>query len=167
MSIANVFWLSFDSLVVSLALGPLLRLPSACIRLALAFGACDALAYVIGGALGWHVGGEWVRQAGAVLVFSYGLYVLAVAAWSLSRVGRWLIWVMPLFMSLDNLAFGAANPSSSLGLAQRAFLLGIASGALALTGLLLSSAIGRFTRCSAEWLAGAGLLLAFCILLFN
>jgi putative Mn2+ efflux pump MntP len=163
----SVLWLSLDSLVVSLALGPLLRPPSAYVRLALAFGACDALAYLIGGSLGWHIGGEWVRQASVLLVFCYGLYVLAVAVLSLPRVVQWPVWILPILMSLDNLVFGVTNTSLRPELMQYAFLLGIVSGGMALMGIVIGRVISRWLRCSTEQLAGVGLLLACCMLLFN
>lgn len=162
MSLATLFLLSFDSLIVSLALGPLLHRLSARLGLALAFGVCDALAVVIGSVFGWRLSEGWSGQVGTMLVLFYGLYVLALAAWSRPVAKRWPIWLLPLFMSLDNLAFGATRTVSL----EFALLSGIVSGSMALLGLMPGSQASRWFRCSAEWLAGVDLLLAGCILLF-
>jgi len=144
--------LSLDSFIAGCALGPL-GLPRASRgRLALAFGACDALATLVSGRIGLSVAAA--GQAGPVLMAAYGACVLL-----LGRLALWerrLIRALPLLLCLDNLATPAAPALAPL--------LGVASAGMALAGFGAAASGARFfaTRpraCGVALICGSGLLL--------
>jgi putative Mn2+ efflux pump MntP len=164
--------LGFDSFIVSLALGPLLDCRLARVRLALLFGACDALATLLGAAVvGRYVGGWSIGQAAPMSAAAYGLFVLAAASFGRSRLTtrarpRSLL-LLPLLMSVDDLAQGAAGGPFTTNLLPHSLLLGVTSGSMALLGLLLGGALVRLGGRSAARYSASGLLLAAAIMLFT
>jgi hypothetical protein len=112
-SLMAAMLLGIDSLVVSAALSPMFKLWSPGWRLAFAFGACDAVAFLIGSAFSW---GAWARDVAEpalpAAVLAYGLYVLAAARWRADRRGL-----------------------------RASAMLGLASGALSLLGLAAGNAL--------------------------
>lgn len=77
----------------------------------------------------------------------------------LAEAGGRLIWMLPLCLSLDNLAAGMATETSAGSAALAAFTFGAASGCLALLGLWLGASIAGRSRLRAEWLGGTTLIL--------
>jgi putative Mn2+ efflux pump MntP len=129
--------LGVDSFVVSAALGPMFKPSGPGWRMAVAFGACDAIAFVIGSAF---CGAAWIGQVtGPTLpaaVLAYGLYVLAAARWSSHRVSTRPVYLLPVLMSFDNLVDSLLAGPPGGGVFGQALLLGFASGALSLLGLV-------------------------------
>jgi len=157
--------LGSDGFTVSLALGPLITRTPARRRLALAFGLCDVAATIAGFALHRRIPGGWVAGGAPALALSYGCYVLVVARSAPARLHRWPAYLLPVLLSLDNLAYGSAVPSPGAGVVPHALLLGASSAALAFTGLVAGGALGRRRPGSAERWAAAGLVAASFVLL--
>ena len=156
--------LGIDSLLVGIALGPVIRERHRRWTMALAFGVCDGLALLVGFQVGppARVSLAWCEWAGVVAVGLYGVLVLLTAAWGRAaavagRV-RWFPLILPLVMSLDNLAAGFAHaevgaPSSVLVLLPAGL-----SGVLAACGLFLGAAVGGAYPAWRRWLAGSALV---------
>jgi hypothetical protein len=156
--------LGVDSLIVGLAIGAIVdrrwRLP-----LAALFGVADGAAFLIGAGLGWQIsaGATEVLEIGTLAALS--LWLLVVAA-STKRVAQFLpVWVMPLALTLDNLAYGAVGDHSTSWLLGHAGEQALSSSLFALVGLLVAAGLPRVVpvlerRTAAYRLAGAALLVA-------
>jgi len=173
-----------DSFLVSIPLGAMELVPSRRRRLALAFGACDGLATGLGALLplaGVRVFSgkmEWIAPA---LMAGYGLSVIAlgwrVGAESPRGQGSRLAFVLPAFLSLDNLVGGSASLMGTPENVAGAVVMGAISGALSLAGLAVGAAVARragstpfatrLTACRPARLSGSMFLLAavamYCI----
>jgi putative Mn2+ efflux pump MntP len=158
--------LSLDSLVVALALSPLLRSAAQRWRWAALFGLCDGLGVMMGfafGEAGW--GAALAHRAVPFIALSCGVYCLVAACWNKFRADPRLALALPVLMSLDNFAYGVGLDSLAGEALGRAVIMGLASFSLALVGLVLGGAI-RFPGLRArEWSAGFALLAA-CLVLF-
>jgi putative Mn2+ efflux pump MntP len=126
--------LGLDSAVVSFALGTTGVARPRQRRLAFAFGMCDAAASLAGFYIGSAVTGRFDGLAhwiGPVLVALYALLVLATArsAGAVAAIARrsWPLYLLPVLMSLDNLAFSSSLVHAVPPLACAA-VLGIVSG---------------------------------------
>lgn len=152
------FLLGLDSLAVSFAVG---LTPGRGGRrwLPLAFALCDGLGSWAGAALDLNLraltGAGWL---GPAAVAGYGLYVLASARTAARPTtdGAWLVLVLPVCLSLDNLVAGPSLPFAVTPLS--AVVIGGVSGALALVGSAIGGAGTTWTGRRAGWLSGAILL---------
>lgn len=150
-----------DNLQVSAALG-LTALPAGRrLRLAVAFGLCEGLMPLAGLALGHGVLralGPWPErvEAGVLLACGAAILVLALrerhptqaarlaaadgaarpAGASAAAGRRWLLYGLPLSLSLDNLLAGVALGATGSPLVVSALVIGAVSTALCLAGLL-------------------------------
>lgn len=154
--------LSFDSLIVSLALGPLVRSPRQRWLLAALFGICDGLAVIAGVALRFR----FACPLGAVFALVCGAYFLVAAFWDKFRADFRLVFLLPLVMSLDNFVYGLESGPLSGLVMTRAAVLGFASFGLAALGLyaggrLPFSGPRASQRFAGFALAGTGVLLLF------
>jgi hypothetical protein len=156
--------LGIDSLIACMAIGAIVdrrwRLP-----LIALFGLADAAAFLIGAGLGWTL------SAGLTVVLEIGtlaalaVWLLVVAAGTRRMAELWPVWVLPLALTMDNLAYGVASDYSG-SLAGHAAEQAASSSLLALVGLSAAAvvlprvlpAIER--RAVAIRFAGAALLLA-------
>jgi hypothetical protein len=116
---------ALDSLIAGLVVGPLLPSRRERVRLALAFGGCDAAATLLSSA----------RTFPLLAPPSWRVYLLCVFVVACAvRRNRKLVWLLPVLLSADNLFAGALDGT--------ALELGAGSAAMALVGLSLS-ALGR------------------------
>jgi hypothetical protein len=122
----DVLMLSADSLAVGMLIGPAVQ-PGLRTRLALAFGACDGLATIVGRYFGF--------EAPLMLCFA------ALTLWCLRACARgalsWrpsFIYGLPILFSFDSLLFPVSPADASL--------LGVTSAALAFIGLTANAAFG-------------------------
>ena len=160
--------LSLDSLIVSLALSPLIRTPSQRWLMAGLFGFCDGLAVVAGYGFGGLVGGlAWAHEAGPIFALCGGVYCLVAAFWRTFRADLRMAYLLPVLMSIDNFAYGVGIGPSISNLAERAVFLGLASGSLAMLGLLIGHWLRLPNRRASEWTAGFGLIAASVLLYFT
>jgi len=158
----TVLLLGSDSFVVSFVCGPLRSGQWARLRLALAFGGCDALGMLAGASLRWHLG-AWGRVPVPVVIAGVALCLVVATARGKRFRGR-LLFALPVLLSFDNLVFGAAGGPLSRQVVAHAGLSGLASGAMALGGLALGGAASRLTSTPAQRWAAVGLLAASCVL---
>lgn len=159
------FTLSLDSFRVSLTLGAMKLTRARQAQIALAFAACDGLAPLAGLWLGQSVVGyvgEWVGYLGPLMLGLYGCYVLyAARRWRDSEAteqDHWLIFGIPLSLSLDNLVAGASLGLIGFPVLLSATVIGAISGLMSLTGLLVGRAAVRYLPVRAELLGGVALI---------
>jgi hypothetical protein len=155
--------LGIDSFIACMAIGAIVdkrwRLP-----LAAAFGVADGVAFLIGAGLGWTIsaGVTGVLEIGTLAAL--GVWLIVVAAGTRRVAELWPLWVLPLALTMDNLAYGVASDYSGslLGHAAEQTL---SSAVLALVGLYVAGMLPRVLpamerRTVAIRFAGAALLLA-------
>ncbi len=159
------FTLSLDSFRVSLTLGALKLKPWRQAQIALAFGLCDGLAPLVGLLLGQslvkYIGG-WVEYFGPLMLGLYGCYVIYVARRcrdsEAAEQDHWLVFGIPLSLSLDNLVAGTSLGLIGFPVALSVAVIGTMSGLMSLAGLRLGSAAVRYLPVRAELLGGVALI---------
>jgi hypothetical protein len=155
--------LGIDSFIACMAIGAIVdrrwRLP-----LVALFGVADAVAFLIGAGLGWQLsaGVTGVLEIGTVAAL--GLWLMVVAAGTRRVTELWPVWVLPIALTLDNLAYGVASDYSG-SLAGHATEQALSSALLALIGLYAAGVLPRLvpalkSRAVAVRFAGVALLVA-------
>jgi hypothetical protein len=149
--------LGIDSLIACVAIGAIVdrrwRLP-----LVALFGVADGTAFLIGAGLGWTLSAGLTEVLEVGTLAALGLYLLVVAAGS-RRLAELPVWLVPIALIADNLAYGVAYSGSLLGHAAEQAL---SSSLLALVGLLAVAAVLPRVerRAAAVRFAGGALLVA-------
>jgi hypothetical protein len=153
--------LGIDSLIACMALGAIVdrrwRLP-----LVALFGVGDAVAFLIAAGLGWQLSEGMTLALGTGTLAALAVWLLVVAAGTRRFTELWPVWLLPVALTLDNLAYGAvADQSTAWHAGEQA----LSSSLLALAGLLGAVALSRTLpgmerRAFAVRFAGAALLLA-------
>jgi hypothetical protein len=156
--------LGIDSLIACIAIGAIVdrrwRLP-----LAAAFGIADGTAFLVGAGLGWTISAGVTEVLEIGTLAALAVWLLVVAAGTRRAAEFWPVWVLPLALTMDNLAYGVASDYSG-SLAGHAAEQAASSSLLAIVGLFAAAvvlprvlpAIER--RTVAIRFAGAALLLA-------
>jgi hypothetical protein len=151
--------LGIDSLIACVAIGAIVdrrwRLP-----LAALFGVADGTAFLIGAGLGWTLSAGLTEVLEVGTLAALGLYLLVVAAGS-RRLAELPVWLVPIALIADNLAYGVANDYSG-SLLGHAAEQAVSSSLLALVGLFAVAAVlpRLERRAVAVRFAGGALLVA-------
>lgn len=157
----SLLLLGLDSLIVCLAIGPLVE-PRSRLKLAALFGVADGMAFLVGAGLGVRLlsdGASTVLTTG--LVVAMGLYLLVVAAGTRQAAARWPVWVLPIALVFDNLTYGLVGDHAAGSLFAHAGEQALSSATLALVGLVAGALIPVVQRrADANRVAGGALLLA-------
>jgi hypothetical protein len=155
--------LGIDSLIACMAIGAIVdrrwRLP-----LAAAFGIADATAFLIGAGLGWTISAGVTEVLEIGTLAALGVWLLVVVAGTRRVAQLWPLWVLPLALTMDNLAYGVASDYSG-SLLGHAAEQALSSALLALVGLYVAGVLPRVLpamerRAVAVRFAGVALLLA-------
>jgi hypothetical protein len=155
--------LGIDSLIACIAIGAIVdrrwRLP-----LAAAFGVADGTAFLIGAGLGWTISAGVTEVLEIGTLAALGVWLIVVAAGTRRVAQLWPLWVLPLALTMDNLAYGVASDYSG-SLLGHAAEQALPSALLALVGLYVAGVLPRVLpamerRAVAVRFAGAALLLA-------
>jgi len=155
--------LGIDSLIACIAIGAIVdrrwRLP-----LAAAFGVADGTAFLIGAGLGWTISAGVTEVLEIGTLAALGVWLIVVAAGTRRVAELWPLWVLPLALTMDNLAYGVASDYSG-SLLGHAAEQALSSALLALVGLYVAGVLPRVLpalerRAVAVRVAGAALLLA-------
>ncbi len=164
--------LSLDSFRVSLGLGALRLRPVKQAQIVAAFGLCDGLAplagMVIGQSLTRFMSG-FADYLGPALLGLYGAFVI-YADWRWDDDGGqrdpsvWVVFGLPLSLSLDNLIAGASLGLNGLPLPVCVGMIGGCSALAALTGLRLGQLVRTIPALNREWVAGAALIVIAAVL---
>jgi hypothetical protein len=156
--------LGIDSLIACMAIGAIVdrrwRLP-----LAAAFGLADGTAFLIGAGLGWTISAGVTEVLEVGTLAALGVWLLVVAAGTRRAAELWPVWVLPIALTMDNLAYGVASDYSG-SLLGHAGEQALSSSLLALIGLVAAAVLlprvipVMERRAVAVRFAGAALLLA-------
>lgn len=155
--------LGIDSLIACIAIGAIVdrrwRLP-----LAAAFGVADGTAFLIGAGLGWTISAGVTEFLEVGTLAALGVWLIVVAAGTRRVAELWPLWVLPLALTMDNLAYGVASDYSG-SLLGHAAEQALSSALLAFVGLYVAGVLPRVVpalerRAVAVRFAGAALLLA-------
>jgi hypothetical protein len=138
MAVLLPFLLSLDSLFASLALAVFRVDRTRQVRLALAFGICDAFASLLRSSLGPPTTKSFWLESPQFRV-ALGVYLLAVFSVWIFRVtrpfGSQLLWTIPVLLSIDNLLGPGQEPFT----ASSAILVAFASASMSLVGFGLGT----------------------------
>lgn len=159
------FTLSLDSFRVSLGLGATRPRPARQAQIALAFGLCDGLAPLLGLLVGQslvdYVGG-WVEYLGPLMLCGYGLYTVYVARRCAEKESDdndgWIVFGLPLTLSLDNLVAGASLGVLGFPVLLSVAVIGATSALMSLAGLRLGRVAVNFFKLRSELLGGLALI---------
>jgi putative Mn2+ efflux pump MntP len=160
------FALALDSFAVSASVGAAGLSRSRHLGLSLSFGICDGLASLFGAML--RIGpddssDQWLHWIAPVAVAAYALYVLLLTKLTLSAGrntdARWLVFGLPLCLSLDNFLAGGRLNALELPAPVTAMLFGLCSGLLAFAGLRLGGWASAHWQCQARRAGLLGLFL--------
>jgi hypothetical protein len=155
--------LGIDSLIACMAIGAIVdkrwRLP-----LAAMFGVADGVAFLIGAGLGWTISAGVTEVLAIGTLGALGLWLIVVAAGTRRAAELWPVWVLPIALTVDNLAYGVASDYSGSLLGHTAEQ-ALSSSLLALIGLYAAGVLPRVVpalerRTVAVRFAGAALLVA-------
>ncbi len=163
--------LGLDSFRASLAMGAAGLGATRAFRVALAFGACDGVAPLVGLALGQATAASissWSELVAPTLLIGSGAYVLfkRLEEERGPPEGGWAILGMPLCLSLDNLVAGIGLGALGPPVVPSAVVIGAISGGMSLLGLALGrvgrlSLPARVERLSGLLLVAMGVVAAF------
>jgi hypothetical protein len=155
--------LGIDSLIACIAIGAIVdkrwRVP-----LAAMFGVADGAAFLVGAGLGWQFSEGVTIALGTGTLAALGLWLLLVATGTRRAAELWPVWVVPIALTMDNLAYGVASDYSG-SLLGHAAEQALSSSLLALIGLYVAGVLPRALpalerRAVAVRFAGAALLIA-------
>jgi hypothetical protein len=155
--------LGIDSFIACMAIGAIVdkrwRLP-----LAAAFGVADGAAFLIGAGLGWTISAGVTEVLEIGTLAALGAWLVVVAVGTRPMADLWPLWVLPLALTMDNLAYGVASDYSG-SLLGHTVEQAASSALLALAGLYAASLLPRLvpalqSRAVAIRFAGAALLVA-------
>jgi hypothetical protein len=155
--------LGIDSFIACIAIGAIVdkrwRLP-----LAAMFGVADGAAFLVGAGLGWTISAGVTEVLEIGTLAALGVWLIVVAAGTRRVAQLWPLWVLPLALTMDNLAYGVASDYSG-SLLGHAAEQALSSALLALVGLYVAGVLPRVLpamerRAVAVRFAGAALLLA-------
>jgi hypothetical protein len=131
--------LGIDSFIACMAVGAIVdkrwRLP-----LAAAFGLADGTAFLIGAGLGWTISAGVTEVLEVGTLAALGLWLLVVAAGTRRAAELWPVWVLPIALTMDNLAYGVASDYSG-SLVGHAGEQALSSSLLALIGLVAAAVV--------------------------
>lgn len=158
--------LSLDTFRVSLGLGALNLRPVKQAQIAIAFGLCDGLAPLFGMLMGQFLVryiSEWTEYLGPAVLGLYGAYVLYLASrCEISDEGRdpggWIVFGLPLSLSLDNLIAGASLGMTGFPLPLSVVVIGTCSALAALAGLRIGRIARSYLAFKPEWIGGVALI---------
>lgn len=161
--------LGVDSLIACIAVGPIVS-RRLFVPFAALFGICDAGGFLLGSALHWSVPASVSAITQTAILVALGVYWIAVAAapktaqaTSVPR-SRWLMWVLPFALSIDNVAYGLIGGRGAIlqQAGQQALSSALLGGIGLAIGLAIASAIPAVRRQTAvaNGVAGGALIVA-------
>jgi manganese efflux pump family protein len=164
------FVLSLDNFRVSIALGAFQFSWRHALRIAVAFGLWDGVSPLIGAVIGRYLGqaiGPVADILGPIVLAVYGLYLgvrsLKTQA-SEAPDERWVLFGMPLSLSLDNMIAGTGLGLLGFPPVFSAAVFGAITALTSFVGLQLGRVAARFIPIRSDLLTGIGLLIVAAVL---
>ena len=168
------FALGIDSWRASVGLGSVNRDHLRQFRLALTFGVFDAITPLIGLILGHSLlglVGSWLQYLGPICLAAYGVYVIYFSrrtSTELTDVNqKWIIFGLPLSLSLDNLVAGTGLGLLDFSPIASAAILGLISGLMSWFGLRVGSILIDKLPIRAHLIAGVTLIVVALSLIID
>ncbi len=163
--ITSIFVFGADSFIVSVAIAPLVASARHRLYWAASFGMCDAFAVLLGHAYGGFTWGPFVaNNASPIYLLCGGVYCLIAAFWNRFRADARLAALLPVLLSLDNLAYGISLPSGSLVVTSHAVLFGLGSIGMSSLGFYIGKRLRSEQSTRNETWAGLAMILAGILL---
>jgi manganese efflux pump family protein len=160
------FVVGLDNFRVAVGLGTLNLTHQRRVHIALAFCLCEALAPLVGLKIGNVLIDSisiWVEAIGPIVLGGSGLYIIyrTLRHEEEDRLfdSRWVIFGLPISLSLDNLLAGVGLGMLGLPILLSTLVIGAISGMMCVIGLLVGGAVARYLPCQAELLSGVILLM--------
>jgi manganese efflux pump family protein len=159
------FLLTLDNFRVSIGLGTLNIDATRHRHISLAFGICESVTPILGFVIGHSFSSSitpLMQYIGPLIVGGYGAYVILVDRFEKKHLlidRYWLIFVLPLSLSLDNMMAGVGLGIIGFQIVPYAIILGTISGLMSLTGLRLGHAIRKYLPNKADLIGGIALII--------
>lgn len=167
--------LSFDSLRASMGLGATRPSRARRFKIAVIFGICDGLAPLVG-----LFAGQWLlayidvlgKSLGPLLLGAYGIYIIYVTLHYGENTreeegSRWLVWGIPLSLSLDNIIAGASLGNLKFSVVISLIVIGVMSSLMSLLGFYLANLTINRLKIKTELFGGICLVLIALSLVFD
>lgn len=159
------FVVGLDNFRAAVGLGTLILTYQHRLRIALIFSLCEALTPLAGLRIGnvlIESIGPWIELIGPIVLGSSGLYVI----YRTSRHEEadrlfddyWVIFGLPLSLSLDNLLAGVGLGMIGFPILLSAMVIGAISGIMCMIGLYAGGVVTKYLPSRAELLSGVILL---------
>ena len=167
------FVLSLDNARFSLALGAFGLGWRRALQIALVFGLWDGLSPLAGILIGRYFGegiGEAADLLGPIVLLVFGLYLVIQSLQTEAPEkldDRWMLFGIPLSLSLDNLLAGTGLGMLGYPPVFTAVIFGAMTALTTLAGLQLGGFVARFIPLRADLLSGLGLSIMAVVLVLG
>jgi manganese efflux pump family protein len=164
------FALSLDNFRVSIALGAFQFSWRRALRIAVVFGFWDGISPLVGALIGRYLEqaiGPAADTLGPIVLAVYGLYLVVrslKAQTSEEPDDRWVLFGMPLSLSLDNMIAGAGVGLLGFLPVFSAAVFGTITALMSFVGLQIGRVAARFIPIRSDLLTGIGLLIVAVVL---
>lgn len=164
------FVLSLDNFRMSIALGAFQFSWRRAFRTAVVFGFWDGVSPLLGALIGHYLGqaiGTVADMVGPIILAVYGLYLVVrslKAPASEEPDDRWVLFGLPLSLSLDNMVAGTGLGLLGFSPVFSAEIFGAITALMSFTGLQIGRIAARFIPIRSDLLSGIGLLIVAVVL---
>ena len=165
--------LSLDNARLAIALGAFKLGWRRALRIAVVFGLWDGISPLIGLLIGRYFGreiGEVADIIGPIMLLVFGLYLVVRSLQTEAPDDldeRWVLFGIPLSLSLDNLLAGTGLGMLGFPPVFTAAVFGSMTILMTFVGLQLGGFIARFIPIRADLLSGAGLSIMAVVLILG
>ena len=167
------FVLSLDNARLAIALGAFKLDWRRALRIAVVFGLWDGFSPLVGLLIGRYFGGgigEVADFAGPIVLLVLGLYLVFQGLYTEAPEEldeRWMLFGIPLSLSLDNLFAGTGLGMLGFPPVFTAAVFGVMTALTTLIGLQLGGVVARFIPLRPDLLSGAGLSIMAVVLVLG
>ncbi len=165
--------LSLDNARLAVALGAFKLSWRRALRIALVFGLWDGFSPLVGLLIGRYFGdgiGEVADFVGPIVLLLLGIYLVIQSLQSEAPEEldeRWMLFGIPLSLSLDNLFAGTGLGMLGFPPVFTAAVFGIMTALMTFAGLQLGGVVARFIPLRPDLLSGAGLSIMAVVLVLG
>ena len=155
--------LSLDNARLAVALGAFKLSWRRALRIAVVFGFWDGFSPLVGLLIGRYFGeeiGKWADLLGPIVLLVFGLYLVVRSLQTEAPEEldeRWVLFGIPLSLSLDNLLAGTGLGMLGFPPVFTAAVFGAMTALTTFVGLQLGGFVARFIPIRPDLLSGAGL----------
>ncbi|GHO96451.1 hypothetical protein KSF_064990 [Reticulibacter mediterranei] len=167
------FVCSLDNFRLSIALGAFQFGWRRALRIAAVFGLWDGVSPLVGALLGRYLGqviGPMADALGPIALAVYGLYLVVRSLKTQASEDlddRWMLFGMPLSLSLDNMVAGTGLGLLGFPTVLSAAVFGTITALMSFVGLQLGRVAARFIPIRSDLLTGIGLLIVAVVLVLG